>query len=860
MAQGIAHRNGTTFYAINLSSSASNISDTVTRINWSCNVQFGNWYYWGLRLHVAVNGHEVGNYAGACTYKGQVVINVSGTYDVARGEDGRDVKVEAWTTSETVNGYGGVGTTTSCAELRNVPGISYQTPNAPSEIWASRANDGQINIGWSNNPSGVIKKYTGLAIERSVDGGEWSHLDDLDSDDESFTDRDVSANHRYAYRVRAKNAAGWSKYATSGWAYTTPSNPSECSASRKSDTQASVSWKLGSNATASYVNVLVERRIDEGGWSQIATLGGTTTNYTDNGIGSNHRYQYRVRAYNGLYSDYSASGHIYTTPAAPKGVSLSKIGGTNVRIAVDSASPYADGFLYQLSVNGGGWSSEQDMGTSIDVNAGGGSVKARVRAKRVSLYSGYTESGSVTTIVAPNAPTLSEFASVYALPATVRVEWTRMHPDGTDQTAAQVEVTDPNGKVETVDVASADHAEIKLEIEGEYRVRVRTKGLDPSWGAWSPQSPLHAEYAPNAFFTTPSVDGLTVQGVPFLVKWDVETSSGVSSQEIRLLSDAGDVLHAAQLPVDARSYSFSVDTYLPQTLRDYTIALVALDGFSLSTEARRRVSTDYAEPAIPHIEVVNDKSDMSAHITVLQGEGGWVVDERGMLISPEYWDGSEGYIPVNAGFKESDIQGVKGIGTVVPTVRLSVARLLDDGSQEMLTDDLPSGHEVIDRLPPLNVDYTYLVTAYSAAGTATTAEVKAHIDSDGCEAFNFGSDASTALLLRLDTASDSTVTHGGEWFNFALGPDAPALPTFYPDGSMGASGSHSYVVMDDEDYRRIDALRRARGNAICWYRDHWGLRYRVKADWKLSYAASQYMQWPVGVSITECVWEAPNNG
>ena len=832
MAQGVALKNGTTFYAINLASHEEHINATTTRIHWTCNIQFGNWYQWGVRLHVAVDGVEVGWWDGACSHRGQVVINVGGSRDIGRADGGRSVKVEAWSESRTVNGYGGVGVTTSCSEWRSVPAIPYQVPNPPSDMTAWRNSDRQNGMSWRNNPDGVVKKYTQLKVTRTVDGGDWHELKVLNPDAKgslptSFTDNDVYANHRYRYAVRAANNAGWTVASHSGYVYTTPSAPSECGASRSSDTQARVWWKLGARASSTYLNVLLERRTDEGGWVQIATLGAATTNYTDNGVSENHRYDYRVRAYNGLYSGYSTqNGYVYTTPAAPKSVSLAKIGGTRVRISIEAASPWADSYLYQLSLNGGGWSAEKSMGTSIEVDAGGGSVRARVRAKKGDMYSGYRESGTVTTVVPPNAPTLSEFANVYALPATVRVSWAKAHPDGSAQTAAQVEVTDPNGHTSVVEVTTESHADVSATVEGDHLVRVRTKGLDPSWGAWSPQGTFHAENAPTAHFVTPSSDGEVIDLIPFVATWDIVTSSGVSSQEIRLLTETGDVLHSAQLPVDARSYSFSVDTYLPQNERKYIVQLTALDGYSLVAQAKRLISTNYAEPAEPKVSVTNVLGDLSARIVVYKGEGD----------SPE------------------------SLLTVVPTVRLSVARMLDDGSQEMLIDDLASGNEVIDRLPPLNVDYTYLVTAYSDAGTATTVEVPAHMASDGCEAFNFGADASRALLLRLDTASDSTVSHGGEWFNFALGPSAPGLPTFYPDGSMSASGSHSYVVLDEGEYKRIDSLRRQRGGCVCWYRDCWGLRYRVKADWKLSYSAARYMQWGVSVNVTEAVWEAPING
>ena len=710
-----------------------------------------------------------------------------------------------------------------------IGGIPYSAPKPPVGFTAERESDDVAVLKWSGDYTGMDGAYpwSNVLIERRIDAGGWGQIKELNWDYTTFRDS-ISAGHRYDYRVRSKGPGGHSGYVECpAYVYTTPTAPSGCTAVRKSDSRADVSWRIAANAAESYKNVLLERRTNNGGWVQIATLGATSVNYADTGISGNSRYDYRVRATNGLYSGYSTqNGYVYTTPAAPNSVSLAKIGGTRVRISIETSSPWADSYLYQLSLNGGGWSAEKSMGTSIEVDAGGGSVRARVRAKKGDLYSGYRESGTVTTVVPPNAPTLSEFANVYALPATVRVSWAKAHPDGSAQTAAQVEVTDPNGHTSVVEVTTESHADVSATVEGDHLVRVRTKGLDPSWGAWSPQGTFHAENAPTAHFVTPSSDGEVIDLIPFVATWDIVTSSGVSSQEIRLLTETGDVLHSAQLPVDARSYSFSVDTYLPQNERKYIVQLTALDGYSLVAQAKRLISTNYAEPAEPKVSVTNVLGDLSARIVVYKGEGD----------SPE------------------------SLLTVVPTVRLSVARMLDDGSQEMLIDDLASGNEVIDRLPPLNVDYTYLVTAYSAAGTATTVEVPAHMASDGCEAFNFGADASRALLLRLDTASDSTVSHGGEWFNFALGPSAPGLPTFYPDGSMSASGSHSYVVLDEGEYKRIDSLRRQRGGCVCWYRDCWGLRYRVKADWKLSYSAARYMQWGVSVNVTEAVWEAPING
>lgn len=186
-AQGRALRNGGTFYAINLASDTQEINGSTTRINWRCNVQFGDWYNWGLRLHVAVNGVEVGNWAGYCTYRGQIVINVSGSRDIGRSTGYQSVVVKAWTTSETVNGYGGVGTTTSCQYSEGINAkpsytISYNAnggSGAPGKqtkwygtnltLYSTKpTRTGHNFVGWATSASGAVayqpgSTYTGNA-------------------------------------------------------------------------------------------------------------------------------------------------------------------------------------------------------------------------------------------------------------------------------------------------------------------------------------------------------------------------------------------------------------------------------------------------------------------------------------------------------------------------------------------------------------------------------------------------------------------------------------------------------------------------------------------------------------------------
>lgn len=943
MAQGVAWRKGSTFYAINLASSTQNINDTTTRVNWSCNIQFGNWYLWGVRLHVAVNGVEVGSWAGACTYRGQVVINVAGSRDIDRWDSGRDIKVEAWSTSETVNGYGGVGTTTSCAEWRNIPAIQYRTPNPPSHMSAWRNSDSQAGMSWQNHPSGVVQKYTGLIVTRCVDGGSWGSIAEIPADRTSHTDNSLSANHCYQFAVHAKNNAGWSQashsgyvyttpssppgcwasrgsdssisvgwsrggnwnntwlnvlverstdgggwtqiaklgnsatshgdggvsanhryqyrvrssnglhsgYAYSGYVYTTPSAPTGCWASRKSDTSASIGWNLGSNWGNSWLNVLVERSIDGGGWTQIAKLGKETTNYTDNSISSNHRYQYRVRSYNGLYSPYSTqSGYVYTTPATPKSVIVAKTSGTVVRVIVESASPYVDDFRYQVSVNGGSWSAEKVMtSTTMDVDAGGGSVKVRVRARKGDLYSAYRESNSVTTIVPPNAPTVGEFAYVYAIPATVKVTWTRMHPDGTSQSAAQVEVVDPNGRATTIDLTTETSTEIELTVEGQYRVRVRTKGIDPSWGTWSNFSSFNAAVAPQLWFNSPSVDGEAITGMPATAEWVINDVTGVSEQVVSLIGPDGAVVVSEKFDGSTRQWTFGTYENV-KNKRKYALRIDIIAGSGITATSTRYFSTEWLSPAAPDVKVVYD-DELAAHIMVQQGTSSYSVSET-KLYGPIVPDGNR----LRLGGHITASPPACKVTKTPDASNFSVTRVAPDGTRTPIAEGLKPGQSVIDRLPPLNAAFTYEVTAYAKSGQSSVNPFKTTCRSRFAT-FNFGLDAGKFLKTGYDAEFEYHSAHSREMYHFASGAGS-SLPVRYDLDDNDVTMRSSWVIADEHEARK--AREASRAYSWGWFRDLDGNMSTVSVDMDISRSATGLRTWAVSVEMAESVWEEPING
>ena len=305
--------------------------------------------------------------------------------------------------------------------------------------------------------------------------------------------------------------------------YDAPNAPSACSASRVTDKQSKVTWTNGGTSTTKpRSSTKVERQTDSGSWAQIASVGNSVKNYTDNGISANHRYRYRVRAYgSGGYSGYSTSGYIYTTPKAPSAVSLVKTSDTQVQVSISGAAAWADGYELQRSVDSGSWAAVATVTAwPYTDTPGGGYVRYRVRAKRGTLASAWTESVEIATITPPLAPavTLDPSGAVQPCGTAVTVAWSPNHPDGSEQSAAQVEYTVGSTAAQTVDVSGSATSyqlpEAALASPATVSVRVRTKGLDPDWGAWSSPVQVALAYPPSVTITSPGSDGAVVDSLP----------------------------------------------------------------------------------------------------------------------------------------------------------------------------------------------------------------------------------------------------------------------------------------------------------------------------------------------------------
>ena len=398
-----------------------------------------------------------------------------------------------------------------------------------------------------------------------------------------------------------------------------PNAPTGCTATYVSDSQASVSWTNGTADTDHPRDAtLVERRDGSNEWAQVASVSGTASSYTDNGISPNGQYQYRVRAKNAAgYSAYSTSGSIYTTPAAPASVTLDKTAATTVQVDATGTWVYAVTYDVELTYDSGATWSTVATSTSLPYSAtvSGGTVQFRVRATRGALASAWTLSASLVTITPPLAPTIVQApANPSAYGEQAEVAWTPNHPDGSSQVSAEIKVTDPSNTSTTYTVTTATSYQLTPNATGTWTAQVRTKGLDPSYGEWSQSVSWAVANPPAVVITSPATDGTDINALPMTVSWTVTDSTGVSTQ--RIIIEGGSEILNRTLAGDVRTLSLTASDVDLVDGETYTIRIRVMGGSGLVTEQTRIFDVSWLAPTAPLLQITEGEGE-SASIDVM---------------------------------------------------------------------------------------------------------------------------------------------------------------------------------------------------------------------------------------------------
>ena len=478
--------------------------------------------------------------------------------------------------------------------------------------------------------------------------------------------------------------------------YYAPNAPSNVTNTRNSDTKNTVSWTAPTTTTTKPVNsIKVERSVDGGAWSEIASVGSTTTSYSDTGTSADHSYQYRVRSYNSKgYSSYATSGTTYNTPSAPTSITAARLAETTVGLTIANAAKTATALELQRSANQQDWEDVATIAgspvTATQDEPGGGTFWYRARNTRGSLVSAWSEaSNAVVTICAPNAPTLvSPATGVTVTMATLVLAFAWKHSpiDGSAQTQAELRYYASSGAALASDegiwtIVTVDGAAQSASVDNTFEVNstitwsVRTKGAHDDFGPWSSNRVFYLRQEPSVSFAAPA-DGFVVENTPIYIRLQYDDASGTLANAALSVSDGSSTVYSLDMGTSTEAV-IQADDWLPENGAVYTLSVAVRSSSTLTASATREISVDFILPQPAALFVENDESTGYASIYV----------------------------------------GVEAVEDMAEPVSISVYRVGEDG-RVLLGAGLDPGSSISDRYAPLNVGYSYEAVTFAASGAA----------------------------------------------------------------------------------------------------------------------------------------------
>jgi hypothetical protein len=599
-----------------------------------------------------------------------------------------------------------------------------------------------------------------------------------------------------------------------------PTAPTIGTATRVSDTQATIAWTNNPAATGPYASLVVWRSTDAGTHVQLATLAGTATSYTDTTTTANHRYDYIIVAVNSAGSTQSGvSNVIYMTPAAPTMGTATKTGETTVTLTWTDNANSEQYFEVERRVDAGAWSSlsavvPQDSESYEDSSLPAGSVEYRVRALRGALVSAWSAvSNAVEASTPPAAPTItSDWGTYEERAATLRVAWTHNSLDGSLQSDADVywEFDDADDS----DTVGDDTAYYDIDTSGEavgtvVEAKVRTYGLDVDPGEYSEMVSATLADAPEIAITTPATDETVVADLPLVAAWDYVDALSLDQAYWRLQLYRGATLVNTWTGTTEQEQSIS-STYLEDG-QSYTLVLLSRSGSGLETTVERDFTTDFLAPEPPAVEAIFDRDELSSAVIAEVGVVPFETLDTSLDLTTEVvWFWFTWQYRYQPATDHLELQRLDAFDGTTDT--------------EELTDDLTAGSVYTDYLPRLDQIVTYRVLAVAANGAYSYTDAEVITKSRGAAAFNSGDGYADLFKLRWNRTDGHQSSDDSEKYQF----EGRALPVVYEGEHVLEPVHCSGVIFTDADKTALRTLRA--WMAALYYREPDGYRARVKVD------------------------------
>lgn len=241
-------------------------------------------------------------------------------------------------------------------------GYWYTTPLAVANVAAARAASGStsVNVTWDNRA-----QYSGqVLIYRGLNGAGRVLVHTASGTSEKWVDS-VPLASTATYHIVTVTPQGVNKATSTssnvvsvGRGYSTPNAPTSVTLTKTGDTTATIGIKGNNNTSSSstyWDDINYWLQVDTGAWYGDWTAAGNATAIPVTGMQLNRRYRARARAVNAAGSSgFAYSNYIYTEPAAPTGITITRTKGTNkVKLAATDASTWGTGVQVERSTNDG---------------------------------------------------------------------------------------------------------------------------------------------------------------------------------------------------------------------------------------------------------------------------------------------------------------------------------------------------------------------------------------------------------------------------------------------------------------------------------------------------------------------------
>ncbi len=606
-----------------------------------------------------------------------------------------------------------------------------------------------------------------------------------------------------------------------------PASPSGATATRLSDSQIRIQWSRNATADRPYHGQRVQRRhLTVSGWTDWVTranLSGTATSFTDSVI-PNREWQYRVQARNSAGdSGWNWTDTVHTTPSSPSSVRAAA-SPSGIRLTWDNTAAYAASTRLERQEGDGAWLAWQVRGagqseatlTDPDLLVTH-RFRARHEAPTGGLVSTWTYSNRVELAAPPAAPTGLGPSARFDATEARRFTWTHVPLDGSAQARYQVRhraqgATTWTTLAETTSTTSAWTLPADTYSNGQtVEWQVRTWGVHPDPGPWSPSGHATATARPTAAINGP-VPGEIINRSAVNVQWGFNQDQGLpqTGWRVELLRD-GDI-------VQSQSGSHAtVNVVLLRGLDNnatYQVRVTVQAAGMWSLPDVVEFTTDFLPPPTPEVEVTWDVELGAAVITV-------------QVPTPTTGEADPNHV--------------------------QVWRAIGDGDWLLIADDLPLDTAITDPIPAIgdgSVNYyraTAVSTLPSTADSAAMALAVTSAQTEGWVYLNGGPGMDQVCKVRANASRSGSFGRVKELRQYA-GRRSPvehagtAVPrTWSVSARVAPVGDSGSTVGELEELQEL-------GGPVC-YRDPMGARWfgsmgQVSDSWS-------HMTGEVSFSLTE---------